>query len=159
MCLQAQLIGATAPQAAAPQPSAPATAAPTEPAAEHSHRRAGIRFPPRMTPDGQRISSLPAAEASTIIQQWQSSGSAAPSATPSPIGAAGAASEPPAAPAAQSRDPSKWSYDWHKSTGSTAAKPAAPSKFATSVEQLDQMPPRKELTDKDIELIELGGAL
>ncbi len=55
-----------APEAAAappppPQPAAaPAEAAPT-------HRTPSIRFPPRVAPSGERISSLPAAEAQSLL--------------------------------------------------------------------------------------------
>jgi hypothetical protein len=38
------------------------------------------------------------------------------------------------------------------------AGPDVPSKFATSVTRLPAMPQRKELSERDIELIELGGA-
>jgi hypothetical protein len=81
--------------AAAAAAAAPAKPASTGGAAAGSGggggtgRVPGIRFPLRATPDGQRISSLPAAEAAKWLQQ---AGSGA--------GAAAAAAAAPAAPAA-----------------------------------------------------------
>ncbi|WIA32973.1 hypothetical protein OEZ86_006135 [Tetradesmus obliquus] len=144
---KASLIGGT-PAASQPAPAAAAPAAAA--AAPASHRTAGIRFPPRMTADGRRISALPAAEASAILQGMQpgaaapAAAAAAPAAAPSsnPAAATGASMAKPAAPAAAAAVPS-----------------AAPGKFSSSVMQLERMPQRRELTEKEMELIELGGAL
>ncbi|KAL4423609.1 hypothetical protein ABPG77_009196 [Micractinium sp. CCAP 211/92] len=51
--------------AAAPPPPPPPQAAPAE--AAPTHRTPSIRFPPRVAPSGERISSLPAAEAQSLL--------------------------------------------------------------------------------------------
>lgn len=109
----------------------------------------GIRFPPRMTADGQRISLLPAAEATAIIQQWKAgAGHAAAPATTAAAAAGGQSSSQDAAFAA-------WAA---AQRNQQQGVPDVPSKFATSVTRLNAMPKRRELSARDMELIELGGA-
>uniref|UniRef100_A0A383V4A1 Lipoyl-binding domain-containing protein n=1 Tax=Tetradesmus obliquus TaxID=3088 RepID=A0A383V4A1_TETOB len=144
---KASLIGGTP---AASQP-APAAAAPAPPAAPAGHRIAGIRFPPRMTADGRRISALPAAEASAILQAMQP-GAAAPAAAAAAAPAAAQSSKPAAATGAFMTKPAA-------PAAAAGVSSAAPGKFSSSVLQLERMPQRRELTEKEMELIELGGAL
>lgn len=144
---KASLIGGTP---AASQP-APAAAAPAPPAAPAGHRIAGIRFPPRMTADGRRISALPAAEASAILQGMQP-GAAAPAAAAAAAPAAAQSSKPAAATGAFMAKPAA-------PAAAAGVSSAAPGKFSSSVLQLERMPQRRELTEKEMELIELGGAL
>lgn len=56
------------PPAAPPRQAAPAPAA-APAAAALAHREPGIRFPPRRTPDGQQISALPRTEAERMMAQ------------------------------------------------------------------------------------------
>jgi len=166
LLLQAKLVGASPSQqapvsppaaAAEPEPQAPAAAAaaaaaaPSQPAAAAGHHRVpGIRFPPRVTADGQRISLLPAAEATAIIQQWKAGAghAAAPTtaAAAAPAGGQASADAAFAAWAAAQRNQQQQGV------------PDVPSKFATSVTRLSEMPKRRELSARDMELIELGGA-
>eukprot|EP00877_Chromochloris_zofingiensis_P002065 jgi/Chrzof1/1185/Cz01g43250.t1 len=95
------------------------------------HRQSGIRFPPRRTPEGQRISDLPAEKAHAYISQQDTGTSTAPSA---PAAAAAALPE----------------------QGTDVISPTF-SRAAT-ITVLQQLPPRRELTDKEMEIINLGGA-
>lgn len=147
----------------APQPtqSPAAAAAPSAaaPAAVSGHRAPGIRFPPRMTADGRRISMLPASEATAILRQWKA-GSGAQAAQAAPAAAITAAAG--ATPASQgTSDPvfAAWAAA-QRLAAQQQQQPGGdvPSKFATSVTRLAAMPKRKELSERDMELIELGGA-
>lgn len=62
---EAQQQEAPAAAAAAPPPQPPAPSPPAE--ATPTHRTPSIRFPPRVAPNGERISSLPAAEAQSLL--------------------------------------------------------------------------------------------
>jgi hypothetical protein len=112
-----------------------------------------------MTADGRRISLLPAAEATAILQQWKAGAGAASTshaatsgaATASPTAAAGGQGSTDAAFAA-------WAAAQLHAANQQPAAPDIPSKFATSVTCLKAMPQRRELSERDIELIELGGA-
>lgn len=163
---RARLIGAkpTAAAAASAQPQHPPGAVPTVSAASVPvmgtaggsssssssgvpHRRPGIHFPPRMTPDGVRISSLPTEQAAAAIAQLAAahdSGAVAPAAAQptSAVDAANAATPAGSQPTA---------------AGAPAA-PAAPSRFSSSTTLMDRMPVRRELTQQEMEMIELGGA-
>jgi hypothetical protein len=99
--------------------------------AEHG-RIPGIRFPPRRTPAGERISDLPIEKANAVTTQLL--GGPAPAAAP---GAAAA----PAAPAAAPKSP--------------APQPVAGPKTTLVT---GKVPPRRTLTAAEMEMIELGGA-
>lgn len=109
-----------------------------------------------MTADGRRISLLPAAEATAILQQWKAGAGASPS---------HAATTDAAAPAAAGGHSSStdeafaaWAAAQLHAANQQLTGPDLPSKFATSVTRLKAMPQRRELSERDIELIELGGA-
>eukprot|EP00775_Hariotina_reticulata_P012651 gene12651-biopygen14537 len=169
---QAKLVGGKQ-AAAAFKPDQSSSKISPEPAAATpaaGHRTPGIRFPPRVTADGRRISLMPAAEATAILEQWQASGAASPAApsaatgpvTDMPAAAAAAAAVPPPPPRSAAIHVMPSSFSSGHPTTHVAASHAAttePSKFATSAVRLDKMPARRQLTDKEMELIELGGAL
>jgi pyruvate/2-oxoglutarate dehydrogenase complex dihydrolipoamide acyltransferase (E2) component len=128
--------------AASPAPSATASSTPPPPAAPepaadaHAPSRIpGILFPPRVTPDGQRISSLAAAEALKWIKDLMQ-----PRAPATAAATATAAAQPPR----------------------PAAPAAAPESLASSNAKvttwLDEQPRRRELTEEEMEVIMLGGA-
>lgn len=109
------------------RPAAAAAAAAPAPAAHG--RTPSIHFPPRVTPDGKRISALPAAQA-VALNASLAHGSAAPAA---PAAAATAAAAAPA-----------------------PAKPAAAP--APKLVWVTRSAPRSVLTNRDMEMIDLGGA-
>lgn len=159
---KANLIGATpsphqpaaaAAAAAADGQPAPAAAAPA-PAAGGQQRVPGIRFPPRVTADGRRVSMLPAAEARAVLEAWRAGSSPGTAAA-----ATAAAGAPPGGAAVGAAKPGAFAWP-HAAAAAAASSPGAakPSKFATSVTVLDRMPPRRELSEAELELIELGGA-
>jgi 2-oxoglutarate dehydrogenase E2 component (dihydrolipoamide succinyltransferase) len=154
---KANLIGATPPAAASYQThaTAPASAAASAAHPAPSHRTPGIRFPPRVTADGKRVSALPAAEAQVVIQQWRSEAAAA---TPQTAAGGTSHSATPAAKHPDAADSLSKGAKPAAAAEAAALAAAAPSKSATGVRQLDKMPPRRELTEKEMELIELGGA-
>jgi len=142
--------------------SAPVPAAAT-PAVSH-HRTPGIQFPPRITADGRRISLLPAAEATAIMQQWLTSATASPAAPPAATApSADVSSSSAAAPSGSgAANVLSSSSSAHQLTSGGAVSQATaiePSKFASAAVRLERMPARRELTEKEMELIELGGAL
>lgn len=108
-----------------------------------------------MTADGQRISTLPAAQATAIIQQWRDGAAVSAAANQPPPAAAAAA---PAAGGQAAADGAAFAAWAAQQQSQQSAAPDVPSKFATSVTRLEHMPKRRELSARDIELIELGGA-
>lgn len=157
--MQANLIGAAPTPAAtrqSPVSQPPAAAAPaTYASGASAHRTPGIRFPPRIAADGKRISSLPAAEAHAIVQQWQTSSASGTA----PAGTTTAAQAPAeAAPTSRSKDTASSLFSGSRPAAPSQTATSTPSKFATSVTVLKQMPARRELTEREMELIELGGA-
>eukprot|EP00879_Flechtneria_rotunda_P004229 GHRR01004477.1.p1 GENE.GHRR01004477.1~~GHRR01004477.1.p1 ORF type:complete len:264 (+),score=97.03 GHRR01004477.1:175-966(+) len=158
---QGNLIGATpaasasnsAQSAAAPSQSSPAAATRSTDAGTR-HRVPGIHFPPRRTADGHRISALPAQEAVAIIQQWQTS---TPTAGQPAVAPAATAAQDGIIHKAQGTSGPAATSGFAQPTAAQSA-PATPSKFASSVTQLNRMPGRRELTEAEMELIELGGA-
>ena len=114
-------------------------------AAAVAGRVPGIRFPPRVTPDGVRISSLPAAEAADWAARLAGGG-----------GGSAAAAAAPAAPAVAASAASAGAP-----AVAAAAKPAAAPKPASGVTttRLGRAPARTPLTDRELEAIMLGGAL
>jgi hypothetical protein len=111
-----------------------------------------------VTADGRRISLLPAAEATALMQQWKAAaGSSAAPSTP----AAAAHPVAGAMAAAGHSSPDGAFAAWAAAQRHAAQQHTGqdvPSKFATSVTRLTVMPQRQELSERDIELIELGGA-
>ena len=116
--------------------SAAASASAPSPPAAHG-RIPSIRFPPRMAPSGERISSLPAAQQDQILKQLSSP-------TPTPVAASQAASL--AAPAAAAAKPA--------APVAPAAAPAKPNRVL-----LKEAPARRTVTEREMELINSGGAL
>lgn len=115
----------------------------TDTTASSSHRVPSIHFPPRVLPDGRRISELPAAEAEIMLaqllsKQKPSTSQQAPLAATT---AAAAAAKPTAAAAPKAAT--------GKAGGSATQGKAA---FAA------QLPPRRQLTQKEIDMINAGGA-
>jgi len=116
--------GAQAPEPAA-APSAPGSG---------GGRKASIHFPPRMTPDGRRVSSLPAEEAAAFLAS--ADGGRTPVAPPQP---------PPAAARPESDAPPK--------------KVQAPAGKRQTVTDTDGgVPERYPYSEKEMECIMLGGA-
>ncbi len=102
---------------------------------------------------------LPASEATAILQEWKAG--AGPQATPAPPATAAASG----AGASASQSGADGAFAAWAAAQRTAAQEQqqqaggdVPSKFATSVTRLAAMPKRKELSERDMELIELGGA-
>ncbi len=131
-----QPAGPAAPHPAKqPEPSASAAAPAGAPAAggplSNSKRVPGILFPPRIAPDGRRISALPASEAHALLTQLQAG--------------AGAVPQPQAAAPAAAPAPSL-----------TSASPEAPRR--ATVSWLADTPGKRQLTDSEIDMIMLGGA-
>lgn len=92
---------AAAPAAAAAAPAGAAAAAAPAEAAAAPERQPGIKFPPRVTPDGQRISALSAAEAASWLQRLTGGAAphaAAPAAAAPAAAAVAAAVHPPQLP-------------------------------------------------------------
>lgn len=94
----------------------------------HGGRMPGIHFPARRTAGGERISDLPAAKQDQIL------------------GAGHAAPAPTAAPASA------------KPAAAAVAPPAAPVKAKVSTTILTEVPARRQLTVREVELINSGGA-
>lgn len=137
-------VSAEGTQTASSSSSAPSTSssaaasAPAAPSPPAVHGRIpSIRFPPRMAPSGERISSLPAAQQDQILKQLSS-------ATPTPAAASQAASL--AAPAAAAPKPA--------APSAPAAAPAKPTRVL-----LKEAPARRTVTEREMELINSGGAL
>lgn len=133
--------GAQAAPAASTTTSTAASSISTSTSTSHGHRTPMIKFPPRMTPDGRRISLLPAAEADAVLAQiMQHSQPAAPvQAAPA------AAATAPAAAKASAPKPSP--------------QPAAGSKKSTHTTYMSQHPPRRTMTKTEMDMINLGGAM
>ncbi|KAI8471504.1 MAG: single hybrid motif-containing protein [Monoraphidium minutum] len=126
--------------AAAPAAAAPAAAgAPAAASGGGGARRPGISFPPRVTPEGVRISSLPAAEAAAWAQRLGGGAAPAPAA-PAAVGARAAPPPPPPVSAAAA------------AVGKTAR-----AKVVTT--RLKEQPARTRMTDKELDAIMLGGAI
>lgn len=111
---------APTPDAAAPAPEAPG-------------RIPSIRFPPRVTPDGQTISALPAAQAAEVLAKLSGSPAAATGHAAAPA--------PPAPASAQGAAPER-----------SAAAAQVPSSSVA------EAPPRLPLSKMEMELVDLGGA-
>lgn len=94
-----------------------------------------IKFPPRTTPDGQRISALPAAEADAVLAKL--TGVAAPKPAPKP------AATPAARPAA----------------AAAASKPAgvAGPPRSKDTTYIQDRPARRTLTEREMDMINMGG--
>lgn len=137
---------ATAAPGAPPTPVAAATAAA---AGAPPHRVAGIQFPPRVTPDGQRISGLPAAEAASWAQRLAGAVAAAAAAVPSHAASVPAPSQPQAHGAHHPVFPVS---PMVAAVGRTARAKVVPTR-------LKEQPQRSRLTDKELEAIMLGGAV
>ncbi|KAK9809216.1 hypothetical protein WJX72_011518 [[Myrmecia] bisecta] len=122
------------------QPAAeakPAAAPPAQPKQEAEpaavaapHRTPSLKFPPRRTEDGRRISDLPAAEAKKYLEEHASREAAQPAAQPSSR-PAGAAAKP--------------------------SRPTAQQVFRI-VEPGTKLSSSRVLSQKEIDEIELGGA-
>eukprot|EP01025_Chloroclados_australasicus_P046655 TRINITY_DN51490_c0_g2_i3.p1 TRINITY_DN51490_c0_g2~~TRINITY_DN51490_c0_g2_i3.p1 ORF type:complete len:238 (-),score=21.16 TRINITY_DN51490_c0_g2_i3:234-905(-) len=89
-----------------------------------------IQFPPRMTPDGVRISSLPADQATAYLKSWEQN--------------LAGSSTTPSATLPQSQ---------------TVTQQSIQPKKQRTVIQEDVHPARRTLTDREMEMIELGGAM
>jgi len=125
--------GAGAP-AAAGATAAGAPAAATAPAAAAAPGRApGIRFPPRMSAEGQRLSEMP-----------RGAQAAAPAAPPQPT--------PPPPP------PVKQAGSAAAATPSSGAAITVASIGDVVSTRLDAMPPGLAISDEELELVNLGGA-
>lgn len=125
-------------------PAAPSTpAAPTAPSSHDSARTPSISFPPRIAPSGERISSLPAAKQDEILGLLAGRAPAAASkpAPAVPAAAPAPAKPPPAVPAA---------------AAAAAAPPAKPAKVQTTI--LKEAPARRQLSQREIDFINSGGA-
>ncbi|GBF98199.1 hypothetical protein Rsub_10699 [Raphidocelis subcapitata] len=144
-----------APAAAAPAAAAPAAAGSSgggaaAAAAAAAHGRVpGIKFPPRATPDGIRISSLPAAEAASWQQQAVGGGGGG--GAPAPAAAAHAAAAAAAAPAHAAHAPPP-----PVSASAAALGLTARAKVVTT--RLKEQPARMRMTERELEAIMLGGA-
>ncbi|KXZ56882.1 hypothetical protein GPECTOR_1g796 [Gonium pectorale] len=139
------VIGAAAPAAAAAGGGAGAAAVAASGSLD-TGRAAMIRFPPRVTAAGKRISDLPAAEYEAAV----AAASAPPvPAAPQPSAPAVAAAAAPAAPAAS-----------HPVAAARAAPPPTPKNRLTFVTRPDGRggPPRRELTARELDMVNLGGA-
>ena len=130
----ASISAAGAAAHAPPVPAAAATAAPSLQSAggsdSHGGRMPGIHFPTRRTAGGERISDLPE------DKQGQIQGVSHAAHTPPP---AGPAAGKPAAVA-------------------VSPPPAAPQKAKVSTTVLTEVPARRQLTAREVELINSGGA-
>jgi hypothetical protein len=99
-----------------------------------------IHFPPRMLPDGRRISDLPASEADAALATLSST-----TAHATPGSVANPASAPPPTPPQKPAAASQTSY--HR---------PLPIKPRTT---LNSGPPRRTLTQREIDAINAGGVL
>uniref|UniRef100_A0A7S0S3S9 Lipoyl-binding domain-containing protein n=1 Tax=Chlamydomonas leiostraca TaxID=1034604 RepID=A0A7S0S3S9_9CHLO len=146
--------GAAAPSASASAPATAQSAASTSHAASgadsSSHGRTpAIKFPPRTTPDGQRISALPAAEADAVLAKILG---AAPPTHAAPAAAAAAAAPPPPPPTS-------------KPAAAAAGQPGpaqpltvkGPPKSAATV-YIEEQPSRRKLLPSEVDIINAGGA-
>ncbi len=148
------VVGAGAAPAAATTARAAATAPPASPVAASTsdHGRVPmIRFPPRVTLAGARISDLPASQYDAAMAE----------ATAATAGSTAAAA-PAAAPAAASAlapEPSKAAAPLPPPAAKVAAPPTSKNKlpFVTRPDGRGG-PPRRPLTARELELINLGGA-
>ncbi|KAG2448278.1 hypothetical protein HYH02_006862 [Chlamydomonas schloesseri] len=141
---------AAAPSAAAP--GAAASGAPAVAAASSSGRAHSIKFPPRMTADGVRISSLSDGEYDKAIAAATAASSASAPAAAAPAAPAAAAAPAVAKPAAESYPMSAM-----KAANFGAAKNKNRLTYVTRPDGRGG-PPRRELTARELELINLGGA-
>lgn len=142
ICSVGDGAGVSAAAAPPPQPAASSSGSTSAGAQSSSGRKPSIKFPPRVAPDGRRISDLPEAEAASVLQALSAAassvqGSGAPAAAaPAPKPAAPAASAPASAPAA--------------APAPKAGKVVLPS---------DAAPPRLKPTRLELDMINLGGAM
>ncbi len=142
LCVVGEGAGAAA---SAPSPATPAAGAPlaTSTSSSHGARQPSIHFPPRRLADGRRISDLPVAEADAAVALLWGAAPAATEAAPSP---AAAAPPPPAAPAAPQWTPPP-----------PPPKPKVPNPAVVTT-FLNHVPPRRTLTQREIDFINSGGA-
>ncbi|KAG2442510.1 hypothetical protein HXX76_002596 [Chlamydomonas incerta] len=138
--------------AAAAAPAAPAAAAAAAPAST-SGRAPAIKFPPRMTAEGVRISSLSDGEYDKALAAATAASSAATSDAAAPAAAAPAAAAPAAA------QPAAASYPMSAMKAANMG-PAKSKNRLTYVTTPDGRggPPRRELTARELDMINLGGA-
>ncbi|KAF5829523.1 hypothetical protein DUNSADRAFT_15973 [Dunaliella salina] len=122
---------------------------------EHAGRRPMITFPPRVAPNGDRISSLPAPEADAILgrgqaQQAQQQGSRAPAsaATDAPTGVK--RGEPPLGPPSTAFSPLM--------PQEGPKQPSAGLRVSEATQYLETVPSRRGPTRAEMEAINTGGA-
>lgn len=132
-------------QAAAPAPPA----SPTAPSSPHHERVPMIRFPPRVTPTGARISDLPASQYDAAVAE----------ATAASFGSTAAPAAASAAASAPAPEPSRAAAPLPPPAAKVAPPPTTKNKL-TFVTRPDGRggPPRRPLTARELELINLGGA-
>ncbi|GLC38937.1 hypothetical protein PLESTB_000463300 [Pleodorina starrii] len=139
------VVGAGAPAAEAATPAAAAPAAAATTLASTSGRSCHIHFPPRVTSAGARISDLPGAEYAAALAAAEKPAVA----TATVEATAAAAPPPPPAPAAPE-------YPM------PAAKAAPPPISKNKLQYITRPdgrggPPRRPLTERELEMINLGG--
>lgn len=139
----APAAAAAAPAAAAP--AAPEAAPPAAPPA--GHRAPSIAFPPRRTPEGEPISALPPAAAKQLLAAMLSGGGAGADAGSAPTAAAAAAASRPPVP------------DQYKHMIAVPIVGGSmPTLRGMPVPAGPPGPPRRTMTDAEMEAIMLGGA-
>jgi pyruvate/2-oxoglutarate dehydrogenase complex dihydrolipoamide acyltransferase (E2) component len=128
--------------AAAPPPKPAASApAPEQPPAAAAHRTPSIRFPPRRTPDGELISALPRSEAQSLLAQLLGGGDGEAAA------AAGGAAAVPQIP-----------DEYRDMIAVPIVGGSMPILRGPPVPAGPPGPPRRTMSDREMEAIMLGGA-